>query len=122
MVLRAGGGMFYERQSLALERQDLLYSGQRTRQYVVENPAFPVDPASLTAVPPSAWHLDPRAELPYLIQAGSGVDERPGHFRVLSAEYYTLRGGPPYPTHNPNPPAILAGSRLVPHAARHPAE
>jgi hypothetical protein len=60
------------------------------------------------------WHLDPNARPPYLIQAGAGVDQRLGHFGVLSAEYYTLRGVHLYRTHNINAPAIWTDQGPIP--------
>jgi hypothetical protein len=116
LVVRAGGGIFYERQPLDLERQDLLYNGQRIQQLVVENPTFPATAESLTAVPPSLWRFDPHAALPYLIQAGAGADQRLGRFGVLSAEYYTLRGAHLYRTRNINAPAIWTDRGPIPSA------
>ena len=104
-VLRAGAGIFYERQSVELQRLDLLYSGLRIQQFVVEDPGFPAAlDALLPVTPQSLKRLDPLVRLPYLLQAGVGIDQHVRSGAVVSVEYYTLRGVHLYQTRNVNAP------------------
>ncbi len=93
-VLRAGGGIFYDRTGngpiFDLER----YNGSRLRQIVLSDPAYPVipDPGGLAAMPATLVRLDPSERIPYLGQFSAAVERqiRPG--TTLSATYWASRG------------------------------
>jgi outer membrane receptor protein involved in Fe transport len=93
-VLRAGGGIFYDRTGngpiFDLER----YNGTRLRQIVLSNPAYPAIPDSggLAAMPATLVRLDPAERIPYLGQFSAAAERqiRPG--TTLSVTYWASRG------------------------------
>ncbi|HSM87306.1 MAG TPA: TonB-dependent receptor, partial [Candidatus Limnocylindrales bacterium] len=91
-VLRAGGGVFYDRLSRTIGMQALLYDDQHVRRLVVQNPVLPLTAPFLAAVPPSATFISPDIVAPYQIQASAGVDKTIGKSNFISVEYTFLRG------------------------------
>jgi len=56
LVIRAGFGIFYDRQPEVMEQQTLLYNGIQIQQIVIPNPSFPnpIPPGTtVTSAPPS---------------------------------------------------------------------
>lgn len=91
-VLRAGGGIFYDRRSWTMGQRALLYDGNHVRNIVVENPILPLSPAVLASTPPSTVTIAPSMVAPYQIQGSVSVDKQIGKKSSLSVEYTTLRG------------------------------
>lgn len=91
-VLRAGGGIFYDRRSWAMGQRSLLFDSNHVRSIVIENPTFPLSLAALAAVPPSTFTVSPNLVAPYQILGSVGVDKQIGKKNSLSIEYTTLRG------------------------------
>jgi hypothetical protein len=91
-VLRAGGGIFYDRRSWTMGQKALLYDSNHVRNIVVENPVLPLSPAVLASAPPSTVTIAPGMVAPYQIQGSVGLDKQIGKKSSLSVEYTTLRG------------------------------
>src|SRR5437763_873836 len=91
-IVRAGSGIFYQRQPVTLEEQYLLLDGSNLRQVVLTNPSYPLtgDPFA-QAGPPNVLRLAPHLRAPYDIQASLGVERRLGEHTTLPAEYTRLR-------------------------------
>ncbi|PYT12041.1 MAG: hypothetical protein DMG59_24690 [Acidobacteria bacterium] len=117
-VLRAGGGIFYQRQPLVLEEQFLLLNGSHVRQVVLSNPSLPIvgNLADLpNEPPPSVLRIDPRIRAPYALQASLGVERKLGRDTFLSAEYTILRGLKLYRQRDLNAPLPATGDRPDPN-------
>jgi hypothetical protein len=112
-VLRAGGGIFYDRTGngpiFDLER----YNGVRLRQIVLSNPAYPVvpDPGGLAAMPGTLVRLDPAIRIPYLGQFSAAVERQIKAGTTLSVTYWASRGVSMFRSRDvnaPPPPDYLA--------------
>lgn len=118
-ILRAGAGVFYERQPEILQRQSLLYDGVRIHQVVISNPGFPLafDPSAIVRFPtPSVVRIAPNIRAPYLMQASLGVERKLGRRKnYLALEYTTLRGLKLYRMRNINAPPPGSGRRPDPN-------
>jgi hypothetical protein len=116
-VLRAGAGIFYERQPVILKQQSLLLDGSHLRQIVISDPGFPLagSPSALTNLPPSVVRIDPRIRTPYAIQASFGVERKFGRQTYLAADYTLLRGLKMYRMRDVNPPLPGIGLRPDPN-------
>ena len=107
-AVRAGAGVFYDRQPESVRQQSLLYDGFRIRQVVVSNPGYP-DPFESEADPrlatPSIVRIAHDIRNPYVIQGGVAVDRQLGKGpNFLTLEYTTIRGVKLYRTRNENAP------------------
>lgn len=112
-VIRGGVGIFYERLPERVTQRSLLLNGERIRESVITNPAFP-DPfeaGAVTQPPPSVVRIAPGLRTPYLTQAGISLEHqiRPGW--LLTAEYATLHGFHLFRTRNINAPLPGASAR-----------
>jgi hypothetical protein len=93
-VLRAGGGIFFDRTGNApifdLER----YNGSRLRQIVLSDPAYPeiLPPGGLTAVPSTVVRLAPDVRIPYLAQFSAGMERQLYKGTTLGVTYWGSRG------------------------------
>jgi carboxypeptidase family protein len=111
-VLRAGAGLFYDREPEFVEQEALLYNGARTRQIVIPDPTYPSPfgsspPASFST--PSVMRIAPGITNPYEMQANLSVERQFGTGRnFLTVDFTTLRGLHLYRLRNINAP--LAGS------------
>src|SRR5713226_4065502 len=117
-VLRAGAGIFYQRQPVTLEEQSLLLDGSHLRQIVISNPSFPLvgDPSALANLPPpSVVRIDPNIRAAYAIQTSLGVERKLGRQSYLSAEYTMLRGLELYRMRDVNAPLPATGLRPDPN-------
>ena len=88
-VIRGGGGVFYDRTGPGPIFDLIRYNGNRLRQYLIANPAYP-DPGA--AGPAGVVRLDPAVKLPYLIQFGIGLERQLAKATTLTANYYGTRG------------------------------
>ena len=91
-VLRAGGGVFYDRRPWSMGQQLEKFEPNHLRSLVIQNPTVPVNPATLASVSPSTYTVSPDLVAPYQIQASAGVDKQLGSRNSLSVEYTLLRG------------------------------
>ena len=93
-VLRAGGGIFYDRTGngpiFDLER----YNGVRLKQIVLSDPAYPVlpGPEGLAAMPGTLIRLDPAVHIPYLAQFSAAAERQLYAGTTLSVTYWASRG------------------------------
>jgi len=93
-VLRAGGGIFYDRTGNApifdLER----YNGVRLRQIVLSDPTYPVIPlpGGLAAMPSTLVRLAPNINIPYLAQFSAGAERQLYAGTTLGITYWASRG------------------------------
>jgi len=109
-IVRAGTGIFYQRQPVTLEEQYLLLDGSNLRHVVLTNPSYPLtgDPFA-QAGPPNVMRLDPHLRAPYDIQASLGVERKLSEHTVLTAEYTLLRGRRLYRMRDINAPLPATG-------------
>lgn len=96
MVVRGGGGIYYDRFGggplLDLER----YQNARRRSIVLTfNPAAgpdPITPSMLAAVPPNIVELEPNAKIPYQIHYGISIERQLGEKATGTISVYSMRG------------------------------
>ncbi|RZU29104.1 TonB-dependent receptor [Edaphobacter modestus] len=112
MVIRAAGGIFYNRVTPALQIQTIHNNGFFQQNYVLRNPSFydpnhPV-PAELLATASesklSIYTLDPGFRISRNVQAALGVDRSLGKIGSLNLNYLFTRGVHQYYTNNVNAP------------------
>ena len=89
-VLRAGGGIFYDRTGPLAIFDLIRYDGVHLRQVVLTNPAYPAtiaptDPISIT-------RLDPTVHIPYSAQFSGAVERQLRKGTTLTATYWAMRG------------------------------
>jgi len=115
-IVRAGSGIFYQRQPVTLEEQYLLLDGSNLRQVVLTNPSYPLtgDPFA-QAGPPNVLRLAPHLRAPYDIQASLGVERKLGEHTTLTAEYTRLGGRRLYRMRDINAPLPATGIRPDPN-------
>jgi hypothetical protein len=92
LVIRSGGGIFYERVSEEIRQQSLLYDSVRLLEFVIANPTFPVPPATTTTTPPSVIRAAANLRSPYVAQTGISLERELGRGNNLTLEYQLLRG------------------------------
>jgi hypothetical protein len=122
-VVRAGGGIFYQRQPVTLAERYLHLDGAHLTQIVVPcagNPspcpalansgASPGNPPN--SVAPSVLRVDPRIRAPYNVQATVSVEQKLASQTFLTAEYTFLRGLRLYRLRDVNAP--LPGTTVRP--------
>jgi carboxypeptidase family protein/TonB-dependent receptor-like protein len=114
-ILRAGGGVFYDRRNWLMGQRLLSYSAGHIRSLLIENPTLPITQAALAAVPPSTVTVSPSLVAPYQIQASLGLDKQLGKKNSLSLEYTALRGRKLFRMRDINAP--LPGTGLRPDPA-----
>jgi hypothetical protein len=113
-VIRAGGGIFYDRRPWTMQEQALLYDNQHVRRLVIQNPVLPLPPDALNSVPPSLTSISPLLVAPYQIQASVGMDQKIGKKNFLSVEYTAIRGLRLFRTRDTNAPLPETGVRPNP--------
>lgn len=113
--LRAGSGVFYERQPPVLQEQSLLLDGSHLRQLVLSSPGYPLvgNPLS-NPPPPSVLRVDPFIRTPYVIQASLGVEHKLDDRSSVTAEYTMVRGSRLYRMRDVNAPLPATGVRPNP--------
>jgi len=83
-VIRAGGGMFYDRTGPQPIVDSLLYDGVLLRRYVVTGTGLPSAP--------SIVRLDPALHIPYTMQYSAGVERQVSKAATLSVTWIGVRG------------------------------
>src|SRR6266568_6383132 len=115
-VIRAGFGIFYDRQPEVMEQQALLYNGIQTQQIVITNPSFPnpfTPGTAVTTVPSSLVRISPDMTFPYLLQGNFTVERKLGKGEnYFSVDLTTVRGVHLYRMRNINAP--LPGTTVRP--------
>ena len=91
-VIRGGGGIFYDRSGPRPIADLLHFNGVRLQKLIVQDPAFPADPASLAAQPGSVVVLDPAVRIPYTVQYSIGIERQFAAKSTLSVSYVGARG------------------------------
>ncbi len=91
-VLRAGGGIFYDRRPWTMGQRALLFDANHLQSLLLENPTFPISPAEILSARPSTYTIAPDLLAPYQIQASAGVDKQIDNKNSISIEYTMLRG------------------------------
>jgi hypothetical protein len=94
-VIRAGGGLFYDRSGAAPVAQLMLHDGVTLRSYTILNPSYP-DPlaggVSLSGLPTNTSTLAPDIQLPYTFQYSATVEQQIGKSAGLVLGYRGSRG------------------------------
>jgi hypothetical protein len=106
-VLRAGAGVFYDRQPESMERQSLLQDGVRIRQLVIADPSLALLSSPLLLLPssiPSVVRIASGIRFPYLMMGTLAMERKLSGQTHLSVEYATVRGLKLYRTRNINAP------------------
>jgi carboxypeptidase family protein len=94
ITLRGGAGIFYDWFTAQTYEQTLRVDGERQRDIVVINPAYP-NPflgGSQTILPPSRIQADADLQIPYIIQASLGLETQPWKLFRLTTNYQYQRG------------------------------
>lgn len=94
ITIRGGAGIFYDWFAAQTYEQTLRVDGQRQRDLVIANPAFP-NPflgGLQTLPPPSRIQVDPDLQIPYIIQSSIGVETNPFKLFRLMTNYQYQRG------------------------------
>lgn len=116
-VLRAGGGIFYDRTGPGPLFDLKRYNGIRMRQFVLTSPAYPMMllPADLAAAPTTIARFDPAVQLPYTAQFSAGIERQIRKGTTLSVSYWATRGVALFRSRDVNaPPPPLYGARPNP--------
>jgi len=107
-VVRAGFGIFYERQPELMEQQSLLGDGVRIRRIVIPDPVYPMPlgPAvPVLSTTPSIERMAAGIGFPYLMQSNIALERRLGSGQnYLTIEYLAVRGVHLYRMRNMNAP------------------
>jgi Carboxypeptidase regulatory-like domain len=90
-VIRGGAGMFYDRTGPRPIADLLHFNGMNLLRFIVNDPTYPVTPASLVGVPTSVVVLDPKARIPYTIQYSMGIEQQVTQKSTFSANYVGSR-------------------------------
>jgi Carboxypeptidase regulatory-like domain len=110
-VIRGGAGTFYDRTGPRPIADLLHFNGENLLRFIVDNPTFPITPASLIGVPTSLVVLDARAHIPYTIQYSLGIERQVTQKSTVSAAYVGSRGIDLFRSldaNAPTPPAFSA--------------
>ncbi len=94
ITIRGGAGIFYDWFAAQTYEQTLRVDGQRQRDLVIANPAFP-NPfvgGIQTLPPPSRIQTDPDLQIPYIIQSSVGLETQPFKLFRLTTNYQYQRG------------------------------
>jgi hypothetical protein len=114
-VIRAGGGLFFERWSESAFERTLLYGSGRVQQLVFHpNPSFPDPYASGQTPLPSLVQLAPGVRTPYVLDASLSVEQEIRRNTHLTVDFQTLRGVHLFRSHNIDAPDPVTGLRPNP--------
>jgi hypothetical protein len=95
LIVRAGGGLFYDRSGVAPVASLYLHNGQTLRSYTIFHPSYP-DPfaggVSLLNVPSNITELASDIQIPYTFQYGTTVERQLTKSASLVVGYRASRG------------------------------
>jgi hypothetical protein len=95
LVVRAGGGLFYDRSGVAPVASLFLHNGETLRSYTILNPNYP-DPfaggVSLANVPTNTTVLAHDIQIPYTFQYSVGVERQLSKSASMVVGYRASRG------------------------------
>ncbi len=113
-VIRGGGGVFYDRTGPSPIGDLLHFNGANLLRFIVDSPlaTYPINPAVLSQVPTSLVTLDPRTQIPYIVQYSAGVERQVTANTTFSAVYTGIRRINAFRSIDANAP-ILQGSTWV---------
>lgn len=114
-ILRAGGGVFYERQPVALMEQYMLNDSVHLQQFTVSNNLSFPSPPNLTETAQNIYRIDRNIRSPYIIQASLGVERRFRKETVATIDYNMTRGEHLYRLRDLNAPLPSTGERPDPN-------
>jgi TonB dependent receptor/Carboxypeptidase regulatory-like domain len=95
LVVRAGGGLFYDRSGVSPIASLLLHNGHTLRSYTILNPSYP-DPfaggTSLADIPTNITEVAPDIQIPYTFQYGASVERQLSKSTSAVVGYRASRG------------------------------
>jgi hypothetical protein len=93
-VIRAGGGIFYDRTGPGPIFDLLRYDGVRLQRFVITNPGYPnpFATADAAAQPTSVVRLDPNVRIPYTFQHSISVEQQLQRGTTLTVSYFRTVG------------------------------
>jgi hypothetical protein len=92
-VIRAGVGVFYDREPYAMIEDSRLYDGSSIVQTVIQNPTYPNPLGPAIHPAPSVMRIAPNFRFPYLVNGSVLVERKVGHGQnFLTLELGTVRG------------------------------
>jgi hypothetical protein len=93
-VVRAGGGLFYERLGAGLYERALRLDGQRMRQLLIVTPPYPEPLAGgvTQTIPPNVFRLDQELRSPYLMQSSLSLEREFSRAVTAALTYRYIRG------------------------------
>jgi hypothetical protein len=102
-VIRAGGGLFYDRTGYIPMADLVLHDGTHLHNFLIEDPSYPtVGP--LAGQPGGLVRLDPSIREPYLLQYGFTLERQMAKRATASAAYRGNRGVKMYRSRDANAP------------------
>ncbi|HEX7419649.1 MAG TPA: carboxypeptidase regulatory-like domain-containing protein [Thermoanaerobaculia bacterium] len=106
-IVRAGGGVFYDRSGVAAVANLLLHDGSHLRSYTILNPSYP-DPfangVTLADIPTNITQVAPDVQIPYTVQFSTGVERQLTKGASLVVGYRGSRGHHMFRSVNVNAP------------------
>ena len=87
-VIRAGGGLFYDRTGPGPIFDLIRYNGDRLHQYLITDPL----PEPLPAAPANIVRLGPGVRMPYTLQYSAGVERQLAKATTFYVTYTGIRG------------------------------
>ncbi len=111
ITFRGGAGIFYDWFAAQVYEQTLRVDGERQRDLVIVDPAYPnpFSSGTQTSLPPSRIQTDPNLQIPYIIQASFGLETQPFKLFQLRTNYQYQRGVHLLRGRNLNAPAPRLG-------------
>jgi Carboxypeptidase regulatory-like domain/TonB dependent receptor len=106
-IVRAGGGVFYDRSGVPAVANLMLHNGSTLRAYTILNPTYP-DPfaggVTLAGVPTNIMRLASDIQIPYSLQYSAAVERQLTKSASMSIGYRALRGHHLFRSVNANAP------------------
>src|SRR5581483_5852451 len=106
-VLRGGAGVFYDRTGPGPTQDLLRYDGQHLMRYVLTDPGYPsplLPGDALGAQPTSVVRLAPNLTIPFLVDAGVGVERQLRPKTTLAINVHGARGYDDFRSRDVNAP------------------
>ena len=118
-VIRGGAGIFFDRTGPSPISDLLHFNGVNLLRFIVEPPqvSYPINPAVLSQTPTSLVTLDPRAQIPYVLQYSIGVEQQVTAKSTFSAVYIGNRGINSFRSIDANAPVLAGGNYVRPNSS-----